>query len=348
MMLTKEKKYKLLGIGYFPDKKTKINGQSIRSEAVFEAISEKFKYKTIKLKYNYWKKKPISTLFKYIVFCARTEMIILFPDANAIKLLIPLTNIMKKIFRFKLHYVVIGGWITNFLQEKPKFIVLLNKLDGIFVQTNYLKTELNAIGIEKIEILPNFRNYKSINVPYKVTDKLKFIYFSRITDLKGVDDMVEAFDYFFIQGYKFHIDIYGPIDKNFSSIFYELINEKKYISYCGEYEALKAPELLSKYFMQVFPTKFRTEGFPGSILDSLFAGLPIIASNWNSSQEVIENFSTGLIYNFNDLYDFKEKIKFIFENPEKILEMREKCIIESRKFEYEVVVNKFFNILISR
>lgn len=344
----KGKKYKLAGIGYFPDENTKINGQSIRSESVFNAISEKLEGKNIKLKYNYWKKNPIVMFIKYVFVCARSEIIILFPDANAIKILIPLSVALKKLFRFKLHYVVIGGWISTFLQQKSKYIKLLNKLDGIFVQTEYLKSELKVLGVDNIDILPNFRNYKSTNVLFQATDKFKFIYFSRITGLKGLDNMVLAFDYFYINGYKFHIDIYGPIDTDYSSTFYELIKEKNYISYCGEYDALKAPELLSNYFMQIFPTRFKTEGFPGSILDSFFAGLPILASNWNSAHEVIKNYITGLIYNFDDLEDLIEKIQFIFENPSKILEMREKCILESKKFDYETVVNNFLTTILSR
>jgi glycosyltransferase involved in cell wall biosynthesis len=224
----------------------------------------------------------------------------------------------------------------------------LNKLNGIYVQTEHLRTELNKIGIKNIDILSNFRKYKSTNNLFQFSNHFDFVYFSRITDLKGIDNMVIAFDYFHTNGYNFNIDIYGPIDKDYESTFYNLISGKDYINYCGIHDALEAPELLSKYFMQIFPTKFKTEGFPGSILDSFFAGLPVLASNWNSAQEVIKNYSTGLIYNFDDLEDFIKKIEFVFQNPNKILEMREKCIIESKKFEYEMVVNNFLHTLLSR
>ena len=59
------KKFSIAGIGFFPDYNTPINGQSIRSNSVFQAISEKFDGNTIQLSYNHWKKNPFKVLIKF-------------------------------------------------------------------------------------------------------------------------------------------------------------------------------------------------------------------------------------------------------------------------------------------
>ena len=46
--------------------------------------------------------------------------------------------------------------------------------------------------------------------------------------------------------------------------------------------------------MQIFPTRFTTEGIPGSIIDSYYAGVPVLASKWNSFDDVIEDGKTGV------------------------------------------------------
>lgn len=52
---------------------------------------------------------------------------------------------------------------------------------------------------------------------------------------------------------------------------------------------MKAVEIISKYHYQIFPTRYKTEGIPGSIIDSFFSGTPVIASKWDSVNDVLED-----------------------------------------------------------
>ena len=58
--------------------------------------------------------------------------------------------------------------------------------------------------------------------------------------------------------------------------------------------------MLKNYFLLAFPTKFYTEGIPGTILDAYAAGVPVIASKWESFFDVIEEGKTGIGYEFDN------------------------------------------------
>jgi glycosyltransferase involved in cell wall biosynthesis len=341
------KKFSVAGIGFFPDNKTPVNGQSVRSESVFNSISEKFTGNKIKLSYNYWKKKPFRTFFSFLFICFNSERIIIFPDANAIKFLVPLLYYFKTFIKFKIYYVVIGGWINSFLTQKKTYINYLKKFNGLFVQTEVLKTGLAILTLKNVYILPNFRNYKL--TPFSDSNLIKphFVFFSRITKQKGVDDMLNALKYLSDSNYSFHLDMYGPIDLNYSNYFKNKIEKLTWVTYRGEGEPLNAPYIISKYFMQIFPTRFLTEGFPGSILDSFFAGVPVLASEWNSANEVIKNNITGLLYKFEDVKDLTLKLQYALDNPNIIYAMKENCIKESLNYDYNSIIDEFYKRLLS-
>jgi glycosyltransferase involved in cell wall biosynthesis len=347
MGIPMSKKFSIAGIGFFPDNKTPVNGQSLRSESVFNAISQKFTGNKIKLSYNYWRKRPLKTLFSFVFICFNSEIIIIFPDANAIKFLVPSLYFFKKLLKFKIFYVVIGGWVSLFLTKNSNYIKFLKSYNGLFVQTEVLKNELSRLTLNNVFILPNFRKYKLSQISDINFAKAHFVYFSRVTKQKGVDDMLNALIYLADIGYKFYLDIYGPIDIDYERQFSDKIKNLQWVSYRGKVDSLNAPNIISKYFMQIFPTRFATEGFPGSILDSFFAGVPVLASKWNSASEIIKNNSTGLLYKLEDLKDLTSKLQYALDNPNVIYAMRENCIKESSKYNYNLIIDEFYERLIS-
>ena len=50
----------------------------------------------------------------------KCEHVVILPAQNGVKVFIPLFVFLKN-FRKKLHYIVIGGWLPNFI-EKKKFL----------------------------------------------------------------------------------------------------------------------------------------------------------------------------------------------------------------------------------
>ena len=59
-------------------------------------------------------------------------------------------------YHFKLFYSVIGGWLAGKAAENPKLISELKQLDGVWVETSNMKSELQALGIKNTTITAIF------------------------------------------------------------------------------------------------------------------------------------------------------------------------------------------------
>ena len=97
--------------------------------------------------------------------------------------------------------------------------------------------------------------------------------------------------------------------------------------------------------MLLFPTKYYTEGIPGTIIDSYASGVPVIASNWQNCEDVVINKKTGLIFEFNNLTKFKEKLIYAYHNQKKIYCMKNNCIEHARLYCSIETLKPLFDIL---
>jgi glycosyltransferase involved in cell wall biosynthesis len=56
---------------------------------------------------------------------------------------------------------------------------------------------------------------------------------------------------------------------------------------------------------------------PNKIFHYMLAKKPVLATNCNYIQNIVEQTECGIIYNNNRLEDFTEKLKFLMDNPSK-------------------------------
>ena len=80
----------------------------------------------------------------------------------------------------------------------------------------------------------------------------------------------------------------------------------------------------------VFPSSF--EGFPISLLEKMYFKLPVIVSNIDVFEEVIENNYNGLIFNLDYPEEMEIKIKFLIENKSQIKEIGERAFVTAEEF----------------
>jgi glycosyltransferase involved in cell wall biosynthesis len=82
----------------------------------------------------------------------------------------------------------------------------------------------------------------------------------------------------------------------------------------------------------LFPTKYYTEGFPGTVLDAYLSGVPVLASRWESWEDLIKEGITGCTFEFNNNDDFYKALIYLLKNNDLVLEMKRNCIIEADKY----------------
>jgi len=72
------------------------------------------------------------------------------------------------------------------------------------------------------------------------------------------------------------------------------------------------------------------EGAPGVIPEAFACGLPVIASNIGSIPELVTDHHNGLLFRAGDADDLARQVRWVFDNPERMREMR---VAARREFE---------------
>ena len=337
-------KIKIFICGNFGYKNNQIDGQTIKTRQLKDVMIKKIeKGNVVYVDTSYAKSRPISTFNKVKRNIKNSTNLIMLPGSNGLRVLLPLFIRWKKKLKIDIRYVVIGGWLPDFLEKKKKYLSLCKKLDKIYVETKFMKQKLMGMGLQNVGILTNFRQFsftrKSIN---KVKGSLKLVYFSRILKEKGIELAIESVNRINKKYGKkiIEFDIYGPIDNKYRKEFEkQIVKSEEYICYKGFLEPNNIYKKLSKYDLMIFPTFYEGEGFPGAIIDSFISGIPVLASDWKYNCEIIKEGETGKLFTSQDIEDLTAKLEFIINNPSLIYTMKKNCLKEAKKYDADFVLD---------
>ena len=277
--------------------------------------------------------------------------IIIFPAQNGIRVFAPLCAVLNRHFHRKLHYVVIGGWLAEFLKEHGRLKKALKQFSGIYVETNTMKQALQTSGLANVVLMPNFKDIRVLSeseLVYSKGEPYRLCTFSRVTPKKGIEDACRAVMSINSSAGRtvFALDIYGPISKEDGAWFASIRSEfPAYIRYMGAVPYEKSVEVLKDYYALLFPTRFYTEGIPGTMLDAYAAGIPVISACWESFSDIVDEHAVGLGYAFGDIQDLIRILTDVAESPEVLNAMKPTCIQKARRYRPEVAAAILLNHL---
>ena len=330
-------------LGNFGYYNTSLNGQSMRTRSVFRLIKERTietsnsinSIDTSESNGNMLNK--IKFFIKFTTIIAKSNTVVIMPAQKALKLYFPLFSLVKLLTSKQVHYVVIGGWLSNVLQSKPSYVGMLRRFDSIHVQTLGLVDEMRSLGINRVYYLANFRFYNASDqmVPWDNKYKDKIVYYSRIIKEKGVENLIESLNQINLLSKReqVELDFYGPVADAYRFDFMNLISQFKFINYLGVLTPDDVINSLSRYQFLVFPSqRFFEEGFPGALLDAMTAGLPVVSTKWKYSSEFIIEGYNGITFDSANQSDLIEKMTNLLSNPELINQMSRNSLEYSRKF----------------
>ena len=208
-----------------------------------------------------------------------------------------------------------------------------------------VKKEYNLRNIYNVEVFPNFKclsiekNYKPNN------EKLKLCTFSRIRKEKGIEDSIAAVNSAnkIIGKNVIVLDIYGNPDSDYQKQFESIIKVlPNCIHYKGSVKPHNSTKVIKKYDAMLFLTYWSSEGLPGTIIDSFFSGVPVIATNWNCNFEVLKNNYTGIKVEVNDVNTVANLLVSLYNNRGKLVSMRKNCLKEAEKYSPDNIMEKFY------
>ena len=327
-------------IGHFAFGKTFLDGQTIKTKILTEELQKKLGQEQVLIIDTYGGLKTLAKAPFQILFALKnSQNVIIFPAHNGLRVYAPLLSCLKRFFKNrKLHYVVIGGWLPQFLTKRKGLAKALKNFDGIYVETGTMKSALEARGFENVFVMPNCKKLTMLSeneLVYPQGVIYKLCTFSRVMREKGIETAINVIkkvnDQFGYLAYS--LDIYGQVDTTQAEWFENL--KKRFpegVRYCGCVDADKSVEILQSYFALLFPTHFYTEGIPGTIIDAYAAGIPVISAKWESYSDVVDEGVTGIGYDFDDVEQFAQLLLNIAENPNTLLEMKYSCIEKAENF----------------
>lgn len=345
---------KVAVIGHFAFGKEFLDGQTIKTKIVTDELAKQFgNEEIIKFDTHGGKITALKAPFQVLKALKNSKNVVIFPAHNGLRVYAPLLAFFKKLFKKrKLHYVVIGGWLPKFLQNKKGLAGRLRKFDGIYVETNTLKNALEEQGFENVSVMPNCKNLKILKAEelvYPAGEPFKLCTFSRVMKEKGIEDAANAVKAVNEQFGRvvYTLDIYGQIDP-FQTQWFEDLKQTfpEYIRYCGVVDYDKSVEVLKNYFALLFPTRFYTEGIPGTIIDTYAAGVPVIASKWESFADIIDDGTSGICFEFGDIADMRRCLIEAVNNPKTMSGMKLNCLRKCFDYLPEEAVNRLANNLV--
>ncbi|MBR2927396.1 MAG: glycosyltransferase [Clostridia bacterium] len=291
----------------------------------------------------------IKAIHKILFYCYQSlkkhDNVVALPDSNGIKVILPWLVILNKVFKRGLHYVVIGGWLAEFLKKRRVLRTILKKLDGIYVETTSMKTALEEQGFQNIIVMPNCKRLERLTeseLLYPEGEPYKLCIFSRVMKEKGIEDAVTAVKAVNerLDRTVYSLDIYGPVDPEQTEWFENLkLNFPEYIRYCGLVPYDQSVGVLKHYFALLFPTRFYTEGIPGTLIDAYASGVPVITSIWMNSADIFDERFCGFGYDFEDVEGLFRILLRISERPEELLDKKISCLKYSENYTSEKVIS---------
>ena len=205
-------------------------------------------------------------------------------------------NLINKYFQesfFKSFLVLIYG--------RKYFKIIKNENLKLFVLTKFHKDFLFNENIRKnnVEVVPNY--FKIENIEPKKIDKKYLVYAGRISEEKGIEELINAFLNCNLDDINLKIIGNGPV-------LNKLKKNYKYekVEFLGEKENTEVKEIISNSMAVVMATKL-FEGQPTLLCEASLLGVPSIFPLAGGISEFFpENY--GLAFKQFDYKDLEEKL----------------------------------------
>ncbi len=281
---------------------------------------------------------------------------------------ITMTEIISRLVGRQKKIPVIGTFINDLyahdynkhLTWKAKKLVslfkTLNKLTSKicvgFVANSQAIKEANSIHLNlplsKIKVINRGRESKKI-IKRNMDDSpietsVRFLNVSRLFPVKGHKELISAFSGF-VKHYpdaQLHIAGDGPARTDLENQIKSL-NLENNVSLMGSRNDV--PEIMCHYDCFVFPSFM--EGFSGSVVEAMFAGLPILASDIGPNKEAVQHMQTGYLFKTGSVEELEQAMHWYMKNKIEALELARNAYAYAKKhFELDDIVNEFEQYLV--
>ena len=334
---------KILLIGDIDLHKVPYNGEKMKNQLFLRRFGEVCEC-VIPIDTRDWRKRPWCLVYMLLclLFCRSYKVIISSCDVSASK-------VIKFLYYFRVqkqvYLWVVGGGFHHLVEKGELNVKYYHYLKKILVQSPDMQQSLEKQGLNNVVFVPNSKPIYPI-VPDKGSDKMRFVFLSRVEPTKGCDLILSCVKNFNKVGLenKFNVTFYGTIDTTYEPDFKKEVELTPNVAYKGllNLTAKDGYEELSKHDVFLFPTFYENEGFPGVVVDAYIAGLPIVASNWHFNAQFVRNGVTGFVIPAMDEQSLYVIMKSFINGEHNVEAMKQACLSEATKYDYNNVLSEEF------
>lgn len=216
--------------------------------------------------------------------------------------------------------IVMGGVASKQIAKDVAYRKAASKYRKIFVETRGMLSELEAAGLDNVEIYPNAR--KRITAPQRESyiggNRLRCVFFAQVSYEKGFDVALDAVEKLADEGLDVICDFYGKIPEDQTAWVEEKISAAKHCEYLGVFKGgdEEVIAMLAKYDLLLFPSRWSTEGVPGTLVEALIAGTPCIVPRKSYNADVIADGVSGKVVDDSDPLQFAAAIRDLLDSKQ--------------------------------
>ncbi len=176
----------------------------------------------------------------------------------------------------------------------------------VYVETRYLHRSFD--NRDNFKWFPNTRE---IEAPARTgRDRVeKLVFVARLVMDKGLAEALEACRRL---PESCHLNVFGP---GMSDTDFSLFEGHPRATYGGVLDPAEIPRVLGEHDLLVYPSYYRSEGYPGAILEAFQCGLPVVAAKWGGVSELVEHEKSGLLVEPRSAAEVESAIKRLLDDP---------------------------------
>lgn len=322
-----------------------LDGQTVKTKILYEELRRCFPDRKVVCVDTYgYRKRMIPILWKTLrAFTDCGHVFVLLSKKGRV-FFFPLVTGLARLFHRRIYHDVIGGSLPLEARETPTILRQLRRFDVNWVEFDQMKQELEALGLENVEVLPNFKRLRILSpeaLPQRSAAPYTFTMFSRVCKTKGMTEAAEAVAQVNgrLGGPVARLRIYGPVEEDYREEFQQVLSRHgDCVQYMGCIPQDQSVEVLRDSFMLLFPSVYPGEGMPGTIIDAFSAGLPVIATDWHFNAQLVVSGVTGYHYDWTKPELLTERILYAIAHPEEVDAMRPGCLEEAKKYAPEAAM----------
>lgn len=337
----------VLFVGWVNKGKTPVDGETTKNQYIIEELQKYCKIRVL----DFYNKKAHPWIFLQALwaFISKPKATIILSTSakNVYSILVLLKKLHIK--REIIHWVV-GGAFGNLVQDGTFKAEIFNFIKLNLVQCHKMITQLESAGVQNAKFISNFKEISYYPPLEKClekreqSNKIKFVFLSRIRESKGCRYILEAVNKLNQKGYSqlFLVDFYGKVDASYKEEFFDTIQRYENVSYKGilNLRENNGYDQLATYNAMLFPTFHPSEGVAGVFIDAFIAGLPVIASDWAYNPECIEHGKQGLLFPTHNIDALAHAMESCIIGKIDLKSMAKNARAEASKYETKNVINK--------